>query len=142
MLRLWFSWVMPMEMDIVFNGGKKIEARWDNHVVATDQPSFAGGENSAPAPFFLFLASLGTCAAAYVQGFCEARQIDTKGIQLKQRMIHDASGQKVERIEIDVQLPPEFPEKYEKAVLRVAGQCAVKKVLVDPPEVVLSAVRP
>lgn len=130
-----------MEMDIVFNGGKKIEARWDNHVVVTDQPGFAGGENSAPAPFFLFLASLGTCTAAYVQGFCDARQIDTTGIQLKQRMISDKSGQMIERIEIDVQLPQGFPEKYEKAVLRVAGQCAVKKAIANPPEIVLNAVR-
>ena len=141
MLRLWFFWVMPMEMDIVFNGGKRIEARWDNHVVATDQPLSDGGENSAPAPFLLFMASLGTCTAAYVQGFCEARQIDTTGLRLKQRMIQDESGQNVERVEIEVTLPPEFPEKYEKVVLRVAGQCAVKKALMNPPEVVISAVR-
>lgn len=130
-----------MEMDIVFSGGKKIEARWDNYVVKTDQPSFAGGENSAPAPFFLFMASLGTCAAAYVQGFCEARQISSDGIGLKQRMISDASGQKIERVEIEVNLPADFPEKYEKAVLRVANQCAVKKAIADPPEIVLSAKR-
>ena len=36
-------------------------------------------------------------------------------------------------------LPAGFPEKYRDAILRSAGQCAVKRVLDDPPEVLLEA---
>jgi ribosomal protein S12 methylthiotransferase accessory factor len=34
-------------------------------------------------------------------------------------------------------LPAGFPEKYRGAIIRATDQCAVKKVLVDPPEIEL-----
>ena len=40
----------------------------------------------------------------------------------------------VERIELDIQLPAGFPEKYRDAVIRAADQCAVKKHLASPPQ--------
>ena len=40
----------------------------------------------------------------------------------------------VGKVKLDIQLPPEFPEKYKKAVIRSADQCAVKKHFEDPPQ--------
>ncbi|MDA8242639.1 MAG: osmotically inducible protein OsmC, partial [Elusimicrobia bacterium] len=57
------------EMEITFPGGKKVNALWHGFEIATDQPKSSGGDNSAPAPFDLFLASLGTCAGIFVLGF-------------------------------------------------------------------------
>jgi hypothetical protein len=37
------------------------------------------------------------------------------------------------KINLDIQLPPDFPEKYKTAVIRAADQCAVKKHLENPP---------
>ena len=51
-----------MEMRIRFPGNKKVNADFDGFSLATDQPIEAGGDGSAPAPFDLFLASIGTCA--------------------------------------------------------------------------------
>jgi ribosomal protein S12 methylthiotransferase accessory factor len=39
----------------------------------------------------------------------------------------------IENIELDIQVPPDFPEKYKEAVIRSASQCAVKKHLENPP---------
>jgi putative redox protein len=39
----------------------------------------------------------------------------------------------VEKINLDIQVPPEFPEKYKAALIRSASQCAVKKHLENPP---------
>lgn len=36
-------------------------------------------------------------------------------------------------------LPAGFPDKYRDAILRPAGPCAVKRVLDDPPELLLDA---
>jgi len=36
-------------------------------------------------------------------------------------------------------LPPEFPERYKKAIVRVMGLCSVKKQIMNPPEFVISA---
>ncbi|HCT72209.1 MAG TPA: osmotically inducible protein C, partial [Bacteroidales bacterium] len=48
-------------MKITFEGKKKVIAEFNGYRIVTDQPERAGGEGSAPAPFDLFLASLGTC---------------------------------------------------------------------------------
>lgn len=128
-------------MEIRLTGGKKIEARWNDLVVKTDQSVAAGGEGSAPEPFMLFLASLGACAGMYVLSFCEARDIATEGIWLRQRLIADDEGKRLAKVQIEIVLPPEFPAKYEKAIVRVAEQCAVKKAIMNPPELVTVAVR-
>jgi hypothetical protein len=49
-----------MEMEITFPGGARVDASFGPYVVQTDQPSAGGGEGSAPTPFAVFLASLGT----------------------------------------------------------------------------------
>jgi ribosomal protein S12 methylthiotransferase accessory factor len=36
-----------------------------------------------------------------------------------------------------MQLPNDFPEKYRSAIIRATDQCAVKKALLDPPEIEL-----
>ena len=51
-----------MDMEITFAGGKKINANLNGHLIKTDQPVTSGGENTAPSPYDLFLASIGTCA--------------------------------------------------------------------------------
>lgn len=48
-------------MEITFDGNKVVTAHFEGHVVKTDQSIEDGGENSAPSPFELFLASMGTC---------------------------------------------------------------------------------
>jgi len=40
----------------------------------------------------------------------------------------------VDRIDLDIVVPPDFPEKYHDALIRAADQCAVKKHLAQPPE--------
>jgi len=37
-----------------------------------------------------------------------------------------------------IDLPAGFPEKYRNAIVKTAGLCTVKKVLMDPPEFVIS----
>jgi ribosomal protein S12 methylthiotransferase accessory factor len=56
-----------MEMLIDFPGDSRVDAHFGNFTVSTDQPPTA----SAPSPFELFLASIGTCAGIYVLGFCQ-----------------------------------------------------------------------
>ena len=124
-----------MEMIIDFPGGSRVDAHVGPFTVATDQPPDA----SAPTPFSIFLASIGTCAGIYVLGFCRQRGLPTDGIRIVQRM-HGGGGGMVERIELEIQLPPDFPAKYRDAVVRVADQCAVKKHLEHPPVIDVTAI--
>jgi len=123
-----------MDMKITFPGGKKVNAEYNGFTHLTDQPAASGGENSAPSPFELFLASLGTCAGFYVQSFCQGRSIDMAGIELRQSMEWDAQTHLIGRISIEIILPASFPEKYRAAVVQAAQLCTVKKHLENPPQ--------
>ncbi len=121
------------ELVVTLPGGKRVDAAVGRHVVRTDQPASNGGEDTAPAPFTLFLAAIGTCAGIYVAGFCQKRGLPTEGIRIRQRShFHPQTGD-LARVELDVLLPPSFPEKYRDALVRVADQCAVKKAIQAQP---------
>lgn len=118
-----------MEMTIDFPGGSRVDAHFGPFTVMTDQPP----EASAPSPFALFLASLGTCAGIYVLGFCRQRGLSAEGIRLVQRMHTDPQSGMVGKIELEIQVPPDFPEKYRPSLVRSAELCAVKKHIENPP---------
>jgi putative redox protein len=123
-----------MQMEIILGEGRKVNADYNGHIIKTDQPVEYGGDNSAPAPFELFLASLGTCAGFYVKIFCMKRGIPTDNIKLIQSMEVDETSGMIGKIKIDIQLPPDFPEKYKDAVVNSANLCAVKKHIQNPPQ--------
>lgn len=118
-----------MEMIIDFPGGSRVDAHFSGFTVPTDQPPIA----SAPMPFDLFLASIGTCAGIYVLGFCKKRNLPTDGIQIVQRVHSDPSTGMVDEIDLEILVPPTFPEKYYDSLIRSADLCKVKKHLEHPP---------
>lgn len=121
-------------------GGSRVEAHWRGFTIPTDQPVPAGGTNSAPSPFDLFLASLATCAGYYVLAFCQERKIPTEGITLAQRMERDPKSKMVDLVSIEIRLPADFPAKYKDAVIKAAEHCAVKAHLAFPPDFKISSV--
>lgn len=121
-------------MKIYFPGGKKVYADFNGFTHVTDQPVRVGGEGSAPPPFDLFLASIGTCAGIYILGFCQQRGIKTEGIEIYQSMDFNPVSKRFEKIDLEIRLPKDFPEKYRGAVIQTANLCAVKKHLESPPE--------
>jgi len=131
---------MKSEMIITFGGGKKVNAEFGDFTIRTDQSLHAGGEGSAPEPFSLFLASIGTCAGIFVLSFCQSRGIPTDDIRIVQSHFLKESGRGIGKIEIAIELPPGFPEKYREAVISAANLCAVKKHIQDPPEFVVKTV--
>lgn len=124
-----------MEMVIDFPGGAKVDAHFGPFTIQTDQPPSA----TAPTPFATFLASIGTCAGIYVLGFCQQRGLPTEGIRLVQRMHSNPYTGMVGKIDLEIQVPPTFPEKYLPSLVRSAELCAVKKHFEQPPQFEISA---
>ncbi len=125
---------MDNQITITYPGGLKIRAsvgRWD---IITDQPVKDGGEDSAANPFELFLASLAACAGYYALAFCEKRKINTSGLGLKMLYKWDNKEKRITRINFEIELPVDFPEKYHGALIRAVDACTVKKHLTQPPE--------
>ena len=125
-----------MDMTITFPGGARVDAEFGPYTIPTDQPPQGGGEGSAPAPFTLFLASIGMCAGIYVLGFCKQRGLPTDGIRLTEQMEFDEKHV-LQKVSLRIHVPPSFPEKYREPVRRAAESCSVKKAIFDPPELVV-----
>jgi len=129
-----------MEMEIRFPGGVAVEADFNGFTVRTDQPVESGGEGSAPSPFALYLASLGTCAGFYALRFCQERKLETAGLGLDLQVVRDEESRLPSLVRLTLRLPDGFPEKYRKAIIRATDQCAVKRSLQSPPAFEVEAV--
>jgi ribosomal protein S12 methylthiotransferase accessory factor len=128
-------------MEITFTGELKVRADFDGLAVETDQPVGSGGGGTAAGPFDLFLASLGTCAGFYALRFMQQRGIDVEGARLTLSSDKDPQSGLVSAVQIHLELPPGFPDKYREAVVRAMDQCKVKRQLEQPPTVTASASR-
>jgi len=130
------------DIEVTFPGGKRVDARVGAFVVHTDQPVELGGEGRAVAPFDLFLASLATCAGIYILGFCQARNLSTEGLAIRQHVEVNPATKLPSRIRLELVLPPAFPEKYRGAVVRAAEGCKVKKTIASAPTIDVAVVAP
>jgi putative redox protein len=126
-----------MELIIDFPGGSRVDAHFGNFTVPTDQPPGA----VAPSPFAVFLSSIGTCAGIYVLGFCRQRNLPTEGLRIIQRVHSDSSTGMVDKIDLEIEVPPEFPGKYRDSLIRSAELCAVKKHLEHPPRIEITTTK-
>ncbi len=125
---------MSLDVTLSFPGGKRVDARIGQWDIPTDQAQDSGGQGTAPEPFQYFISSIATCAGIYLLGFCQSRKIPTENIALRMRSEWNEKAKRVERIVFEVDLPPDFPEKYKESVIRVINMCTVKKHILNPPE--------
>lgn len=123
-----------MAMEITFPGGVAVNALYKGFTIATDQPEKAGGKNSAPAPFDLFMASIGTCAGFFALRFCQERELPIEGLKVSLDTERDPESHRIAKIRIRIDLPEGFPEKYRKAIVRAVDQCTVKRHILEPPQ--------
>lgn len=120
-------------IEVSFPGGKRIDAKVGNFVIHTDQSEKYGGSASAPEPFDLFLASIATCAGIFAWNFCEIRELSTDGMALHMDCERDEKKKLFSHIVLRLTLPADFPEKYQKGILRAMELCTVKRHMMDSP---------
>ncbi|TVQ67334.1 MAG: OsmC domain/YcaO domain-containing protein [Oceanospirillales bacterium] len=118
-----------MEIKVNFLDNLRLEAKFDDFTVITDQPIRYKGDGSAPSPFDYFLASSALCAAYFVRVYCLARNIPTENIRLSQNNIVDPENRYNQTFKIQVELPESISEKDREGILRSIDRCTVKKVV-------------
>ncbi|PIS47303.1 MAG: osmotically inducible protein OsmC [Elusimicrobia bacterium CG08_land_8_20_14_0_20_51_18] len=121
-------------MEISFPGNQKVNASLNGFEIRTDQPAEGGGEGSAPAPFDLFLASLGTCAGIYAISFFQNRRLNAEGFKMTLDFSWNEEKHLLDKISFTLTLPKDFPEKYIPALKKSVELCTVKRTLAEPPE--------
>lgn len=123
-----------MEIKVNFLENLRLEAKFDDFTVVTDQPIRYKGDGSAPSPFDYFLASSALCAAYFVRVYCKARDIPTENIRLSQNNIVDPENRYNQIFRIEVELPEDISDKDRQGILRSIDRCTVKKVVQTGPE--------
>ncbi|WP_165854920.1 OsmC domain/YcaO domain-containing protein [Marinobacter sp. JSM 1782161] len=123
-----------MEIKVNFLENLRLEAKFDDFTVVTDQPLRYKGDGSAPSPFDYFLASSALCAAYFVRVYCKARDIPTHNIRLSQNNVVDPENRYNQIFRIQVELPEDLSDKDRQGILRAIDRCTVKKVVQTGPE--------
>ena len=110
-------------------GGSRVDAHFAGFNVATDHSP----EASAPAPFELFLASIGTCAGIYILDYCRNHGLPMERVKLLERIHSNPETLMIDKIDIETQVPASFPRDHYPALIRAAELCKVKKHIAQPP---------
>ena len=130
-----------MEIKVNFLDKFRLEAKFDDFTVISDQPIRYKGDGSAPGPFDYFLASSALCAAYFVKLYCETRNISTENIRLSQNNIVDPENRYQQIFKIQVELPEDISASDRKGILRSIERCTVKKVVQAGPDFVIEEVK-
>lgn len=123
-----------MEIKVNFLDNLRLEAKFDDFTVITDQPIRYKGDGSAPSPFDYFLASSALCAAYFVRVYCLSRDIPTDNIRLSQNNVVDPENRYNQIFKIQVELPDDISERDREGILRAIDRCTVKKVVQTGPD--------
>lgn len=123
-----------MEIKVNYLDNLRLEAKFDDFTVISDQPIRYKGDGSAPGPFDYFLASSAMCAAYFVKVYCNTRNIPTDNIRMSQNNIVDPEDRYKQIFKIQVELPEDISEKDRLGIIRSIDRCTVKKVVQANPD--------
>ncbi|WP_025872842.1 OsmC domain/YcaO domain-containing protein [Methylobacillus glycogenes] len=129
-----------MEIKVNFLDKLRLEAKFDDFTLISDQPIRYKGDGSAPGPFDYFLASSALCAAYFVKLYCNTRNIPTENIRLSQNNIVDPENRYQQIFKIQVELPEDISAKDREGILRAIDRCTVKKVVQAGPDFIIEEV--
>ena len=125
---------MSMSMEISFPGGRKVYSDYKGFTIKTDQSKKDGGDDTAPTPSDLFFASVGACMGLYALDFFRKRKIDTEQLKVSVELLTHEKTHMVEKMIFNIELGPEFPEKYTTALIRAMKLCYLNQHFEKPPQ--------
>jgi uncharacterized OsmC-like protein len=105
------------------------------HTLSVDQPEADGGEDTAPTPTELFVASLASCVAFYARRFLSRHGLPVEGLSVTAEFGMASHPARVGEVNLQVQVPAELAPAQQSALLAVASHCTVHSTLLHPPDV-------
>jgi putative redox protein len=125
-------------MDVRFVAGEAYEVTVRGHRLMVDQPAEAGGQDAAPTPTELFVASLATCVAFYAGRYLTRHGYGRDGLAVSAGydMASDRPA-RVGAIRLTVHVPAGLPPERWAALRAVVSHCTVHNSLASPPSVTI-----
>ncbi|MGD0448867.1 MAG: OsmC family protein [Candidatus Dormibacteria bacterium] len=127
-----------------YEAGDRFRIAVRQHTISVDQPVADGGEDTAPTPTELFIASLASCVAFYARRFATRHDIPTDGLAVTAEFSMASHPARVGEITLQLHVPAELSPEQQASLLAVISRCTVHSTLMQPPEVriELSALTP
>jgi putative redox protein len=129
------------EMDVRFVAGESYEVSVRGHRLLVDQPADAGGQDTAPTPTELFIASLATCVAFYAGRYLTRHGYSRDGLAVSAgfEMASDRPA-RVSSIRLTVLPPADLPADRRPALRAVVSHCTVHNSMTFPPPVAIDLI--
>jgi putative redox protein len=125
-------------MRVEHRGGDKFDINVRGHIVRVDQPVKDRGEDTAPTPTELFIASLASCVAFYARRYLARHNLPTDGLAVEATFEMGTKPARVAGIDMHLIVPEGVPDDRLGALLAVATHCTVHNTLASEPEVSIS----
>ena len=106
-------------------GDMRFRTKLGDHALLIDVPAEMGGQNRGPTPPQLFVASLGSCVAAFIANYCEKAGIDDSGLAVDVQFDKAEDPTRLVNLGIVIRLPSASCGHREEALRRVAEHCPV-----------------
>jgi putative redox protein len=125
-------------VEVAFVAGESYEALVRGHRIAVDQPAGSGGNDSAPTPVELFVASLATCVAFYAGGYLTRHRYGRDGLTVTASfaMASDHPA-RVSDIRVTIGVPACVSARHRAALRAVARHCTVHNTLISEPSIMI-----
>ena len=127
-----------MKTKVEFAGKRKFKITVRNHQIVTDLPEKGGGDDSAPTPSELFVASVGSCAALFVSRYLETAKLNPEGLSIDLDWEFAEDSSRISDIAMSICVPNAELGARKKAVIAAADKCVIHQTLRNYPEVKIS----
>ena len=125
------------KLSVTYEDGKRFTAEVRGHRIPSDQREKGGGQDSAPEPFDLFVASHAMCMMLFAQIFLERNELSTDGLRLDVEYEMADHPRRLGKLHGVLHVPSADLGKRAKAVIRSALACPVHHSIREDVEVTL-----
>jgi uncharacterized OsmC-like protein len=125
-------------MTVRYLNGDRFAIAVRDHTLTTDQPLTEGGEDTAPTPTELLVASLASCVAFQARRYLSRHHLPTTDLAVTADYTLEPHPARVTDIRIDIQLPDTEPVERLDALLAATRHCTVHNTLGDAPTVTVT----
>ena len=122
-------------LHVEHRGGDRFDIEIRGHTITVDQPIDVGGDDTAPTPTELLVASLASCVAFYARRYLARHGLDTNGLAVHAAYELADRPARVAAMHVQLMVPPGVPEARLQPLLAVASHCTVHNTLMDAPSI-------
>lgn len=130
----------PADVVVTHDGDDRFTIAMRGHTVTVDQPVDAGGDDTAPTPTELFIASLASCVGFYARRYLKRHDLPVEGLKVDSWYELGGRPAQVTKFVVEVTVPEGVPAERREPLLAMATHCTIHNTLLNPPHVDITLV--